>query len=259
MSKRTEENCTKKLEKYHKQLQDLQNIEDPYFQAKTSHLFSKSPIQTQNINIFPLLTSQSTENPPQTTQKFNPNLNYQKQCSNLELTIQQNLNFLKDISLVSNLYETLNPFEKKSIPEIFFPNLINKNPDFELPNIKRSRRKNNDILKQLECPFLNCVKNYGSRTALKLHIKRNHKINDQTKNNLKKSLTSIVTSTSTKGVDFDRVISKKFKKNQVGNGFGIEILENPVFGNCDKFISEKKTEADEFVNQEIVLKNAELK
>jgi len=59
---------------------------------------------------------------------------------------------------------------------------------------------------------MKCNKCYASRTALKLHIKRCHDLKEPVKKNLKFSLISIVSSTSTKGVDFEKVIKKKVNK-----------------------------------------------
>jgi hypothetical protein len=196
---------------------------------------------------------------------FNPAINYQTLSSELEATIKRNLDSLKDISLLSNMYESLTQNQKKSIIDTIdqVPNTERFSNDVAC--IKRSRRRNDDILKALDCPFLGCCKVYGSRTALKLHIKRSHKINDPTKKNLKHGLTSILTSTSTKGVDYDRVIVKKFKTEDsdfitvVGRPDSCELLSSPLETNIlDTSCGPEKSDSgsgSENIDPKVVVRN----
>jgi hypothetical protein len=200
-----------------------------------SSLFSAPNIfqSTLSLEISRFMLPQSAHTMDIERPAFNPKINYQTLSTELEATIKRNLDSLKDISMLSNIHESLTQNQKKSIIETIDQVPITGRFSNEVACIKRSRRRNDDIIKALDCPFLGCCKVYGSRTALKLHIKRSHKINDPTKKNLKHGLTSILTSTGTKGVDYDRVIVKKFKTEDsdsitvVGRPDSCELLSSP--------------------------------
>ena len=81
----------------------------------------------------------------------------------------------------------------------------------------RKRRSDLELVKDLVCPFESCNKKYCSRTALKLHIKRRHKLNDPIKKNYPCSLLSIITTTMTKGVRIHKVVKRKRKLEPTNN------------------------------------------
>lgn len=136
--------------------------------------------------------------------KYNPCINYGSYCDSMIRELNNNLESLKLISLYYNLYQGLSIDERQKIQ------CIDNNIKYH--NIRRSRAKKHTLDRSMECPFMKCCKCYASRTALKLHIKRCHDLKEPVKKNLKFSLISIVSSTSTKGVNFDKVIKKKISK-----------------------------------------------
>lgn len=81
----------------------------------------------------------------------------------------------------------------------------------------RKRRQDFELTKNLNCPFEDCERCYCSRTALKLHIKRRHDINDPVKKGYPCSLLSIITTTMTKGVRMSKVMKSKKKVREEGS------------------------------------------
>jgi hypothetical protein len=229
---------TKRLNKLYKKIRSLNEFEKYPIATDFSSLFSapNNSRSIPSIDISQFMLPQSAQTMHIERPAFNPKINYETLSTNFEATIKKNLDSLKDISLLSNMYESLTQNQKKSIIDTIDQVPITGKLSNEVACIKRSRRRNDDILKALDCPFLGCCRVYGSRTALKLHIKRSHKINDPTKKNLKHGLTSILTSTSTKGVDYDRVIVKKFKSEDSDS---VLVFERP--DSCEVLSSPPET------------------
>ena len=174
--------------------------------------------------------------------------------------------------MYNNLYSGLSFEERSKIQSI--DNNINYN------NIRRSRAKKHTLDRSMECPFMKCNKCYASRTALKLHIKRCHDLKEPVKKNLKFSLISIVSSTSTKGVDFEKVIKKKVnKENDIqlisteSNSGASSLATKPEinkehFETClgkrkqidlTESIDDSSLNEDEIVDQTIIEKNNKVK
>jgi hypothetical protein len=230
---------TRKLNKLYKKIRSVHDLSQSPMQKNFSSLFSlpNNSRSTLGLDMSQFMLPQSATLIQPERPDFDPYTDYQSLSAELNAAIQKNLDSLKDISLLSNLYESLTQNQKNQILETVDQVPITGNFSSEVACIKRSRRRNDDILKALDCPFLGCCKVYGSRTALKLHIKRSHKINEATKKNLKHGLTSILTSTSTKGVDYDRVIGKKFKSEDSDS---IMLIERPD-GPCELLSSPAET------------------
>jgi hypothetical protein len=238
MSTKITNHNTKRLNNLYKKIRSLHEFEQFPMVKDFSSLFS-APNNSRSypsIDIAQFMLPQSAQTMAIERPAFNPKINYQTLSTNFEATIKKNLDSLKDISLLSNMYESQTQNQKKSIIDTIDQVPITGNFSNEVAGIKRYRRRNDDIFKALDCPFLGCCRVYGSRTALKFHIKRSHKINDPTKKNLKHGLTSILTSTSTKGVDYDRVIVKKFKSEDSDS---VIVVERP--DSCQLLSSAQET------------------
>ena len=270
MSSKIPSPTTKKLNRYYKKIQSLQKAETTPFQKNFSALFTLSTNSTSStkIDISQYIIPESLDSMNIEHPAFNPNMDYKTHCSKMEDTIQKTLDSLKDVCILSNLYSSMDGAQKSKILDSLNTDPVSEALTTDFACIKRARRKNQEISEALDCPFLGCAKTYGSRTALKLHIKRSHEINAPTKKNLKQCLTSIVTSTGTKGVNYEKVVVKKFKVKD-----SVEIPAEKSFPESCEALSKRPpvyqttasqsfkdaTEEDSVVDEAILARNANLR
>merc|ERR1712048_1420702 len=118
-----------------------------------------------------------------------------------------------ELCLLSSLMDKPQNSETTNSGNKSMKNFDVSGPTVKMQVVKRPRTKRVELEHHLTCPYLGCEKYYGTRTALKLHMKRNHKLNDPVKKNLQCGLTTLLTSTQTKGVDFMKVLKKSPSKD----------------------------------------------
>lgn len=129
-------------------------------------------------------------------------------------------------------------------------------PTVKMHVVKRARTKRVELEHHLTCPYLGCERFYGTRTALKLHMKRMHKINDPVKKNLQQGLTCLLTSTQTKGVDFMKVL-KKSPSKETADSETNEISDNCLCHSDNKMSSEEELFDERIVNENLERKKAQ--
>jgi hypothetical protein len=116
-----------------------------------------------------------------TTPVYRQNQNYSTLCSQLEDTLAKYLDSLKDASLEINWLQDYIDLHDTKLED------TKTSVEFQLSNDRRRRRAPTELARDHACPFLNCSKIYASRNALKLHIKRNHNLEEPLKTNFVKA------------------------------------------------------------------------
>jgi hypothetical protein len=116
-----------------------------------------------------------------TTPVYRQYQNYSTLCFQLEDTLAKYLDSLKDVSLEINWLQDYIDLQDTKLED------TKTSVEFQLSNDRRRRRAPTELARDHTCPFLNCSKIYASRNALKLHIKRNHNLEDSLKTNFVKA------------------------------------------------------------------------
>merc|ERR1712048_967664 len=161
-----------------------------------------------------------------------------------------------ELCLLSSLMDKPQNSETTNSGSKSIKNFDVSGPTVKMQVVKRPRTKRVELEHHLTCPYLGCEKYYGTRTALKLHMKRNHMINDPVKKNLQCGLTTLITSTQTKGVDFMKVL-KKSPSKETADSETNEISENCLCHSDNKTSSEEELFDERTVNQNLEKKKSQ--
>lgn len=113
---------------------------------------------------------------------FKKNEDYSKLCNKLQGTIEASLEAIKNHSLENNwLQESVDYHDDVKAEGSLCSPVNGIDSSIGFANKSRRRRLPCELDRDHKCPFLDCMKEYSSKNALKLHIKRNHNVSEPLK------------------------------------------------------------------------------
>ena len=190
---------------------------------------------TRTIVHHPSLLLPAKPTDVQNCPSFDPRVNYEALCKQMESNMQKKIDSLKTTCLEINwLQESIDYHDENSQSDPSQSKICNPTGV-----VKKKRRPPSELTREHKCPFLDCKKDYSSTNALKLHIKRNHCINEPLKSIVVENDKCVPTiSPFKRGIDLNVVFKRNHVKKMAGKNTTEEeetcgkVCKNQIGGTC---------------------------